>query len=34
MVVQKKDPRRIKATIESELYDEYGGDDGGMLVLG
>jgi lipoprotein-anchoring transpeptidase ErfK/SrfK len=33
MVVQKKDPKRIRDTIEDELYDEYGGDDGWMLVL-
>ncbi len=33
MLVQKKDPKRIKDSIEEELYDEYGGDDGGMLVL-
>jgi lipoprotein-anchoring transpeptidase ErfK/SrfK/beta-glucosidase-like glycosyl hydrolase len=33
MLVQKKDPQRIRETIEPELYDEYGGDDGGMLVL-
>lgn len=33
MVVQKKDPKRIKETIESELYNEYGGDDWWMLVL-
>jgi lipoprotein-anchoring transpeptidase ErfK/SrfK len=33
MVVQKKDPKRIRDTIENELYDEYGGDDGWMLVL-
>jgi lipoprotein-anchoring transpeptidase ErfK/SrfK len=33
MVVQKKDPKRIQETIEKALYDEYGGDDGGMLVL-
>jgi hypothetical protein len=33
MVVQKKDPPRIKTSIEPELYEEYGGDDGGMLVL-
>ena len=33
MLVQKKDPKRIKESIETELYDEYGGDDWWMLVL-